>query len=42
MNNNTEYAALILRVGLGAMFLAHGLLKRSSTRSGSRAGQPTS
>ena len=27
MNNNTEYAALILRVGLGAMFLAHGLLK---------------
>ena len=27
MNNNTEYAALILRVGLGAMFVAHGLLK---------------
>ena len=27
MNNNTEYAALILRIGLGAMFLAHGLLK---------------
>ena len=27
MNNNTEYAALILRIGLGAMFLSHGLLK---------------
>ena len=27
MNNNTDYAALILRIGLGAMFLAHGLLK---------------
>ena len=27
MNNKTEYAALILRIGLGAMFLAHGLLK---------------
>ncbi len=27
MNNNTEYAALILRVGLGVMFVAHGLLK---------------
>ncbi len=27
MNNNTEYAALVLRIGLGAMFLAHGLLK---------------
>ena len=23
----TEYAALILRIGLGAMFIAHGLLK---------------
>ena len=27
MNNKTEYATLILRIGLGAMFLAHGLLK---------------
>ena len=27
MNDNSEYAALILRIGLGAMFLAHGLLK---------------
>lgn len=27
MNSNTEYAALILRIGLGTMFLAHGLLK---------------
>lgn len=27
MNNNTDYAALILRVGLGTMFVAHGLLK---------------
>ena len=27
MNNNTEYAALILRIGLGVMFVAHGLLK---------------
>lgn len=27
MNNNTEYAALLLRVGLGLMFVAHGLLK---------------
>ena len=27
MNDKTEYAALILRIGLGAMFLAHGLLK---------------
>ena len=27
MNNNTDYAALILRIGLGAMFIAHGLLK---------------
>ncbi|MEJ2129408.1 MAG: DoxX family protein [Woeseiaceae bacterium] len=27
MNNNTEYAALILRIALGAMFVAHGLLK---------------
>jgi putative oxidoreductase len=27
MNNNTDYAALILRIGLGTMFLAHGLLK---------------
>jgi putative oxidoreductase len=27
MNNNTDYAALILRVGLGVMFVAHGLLK---------------
>lgn len=27
MNNNTEYAALVLRIGLGTMFIAHGLLK---------------
>ena len=27
MNNNTEYAALLLRIGLGVMFVAHGLLK---------------
>ena len=27
MTNNTDYAALVLRIGLGAMFLAHGLLK---------------
>lgn len=27
MNNQTEYAATILRVAVGAMFLAHGLLK---------------
>ncbi|NIL95277.1 MAG: DoxX family membrane protein [Woeseiaceae bacterium] len=27
MPNNTDYAALILRIGLGAMFVAHGLLK---------------
>ena len=27
MTNNTDYAALILRVGLGTMFIAHGLLK---------------
>ena len=27
MNDRTEYAALILRIGLGVMFLAHGLLK---------------
>jgi putative oxidoreductase len=27
MNDKTEYAALILRIGLGVMFLAHGLLK---------------
>jgi putative oxidoreductase len=27
MNNNTDYAALILRIGLGTMFVAHGLLK---------------
>ena len=27
MYSNTDYAALILRIGLGAMFLAHGLLK---------------
>ena len=27
MNDNSQYAALILRIGLGAMFLAHGLLK---------------
>ena len=27
MNNNTDYAALILRIALGSMFLAHGLLK---------------
>jgi putative oxidoreductase len=25
MTHNTDYAALILRVGLGAMFVAHGL-----------------
>ena len=27
MNDKTEYAALILRIGLGVMFIAHGLLK---------------
>ena len=27
MNNSTDYAALILRIGLGSMFIAHGLLK---------------
>jgi putative oxidoreductase len=27
MNDKTGYAALILRIGLGVMFLAHGLLK---------------
>lgn len=27
MNNSQEYAALVLRVGLGLMFIAHGLLK---------------
>ena len=27
MNPNTDYAALVLRLGLGTMFIAHGLLK---------------
>ena len=27
MNDKTEYAAFLLRIGLGAMFIAHGLLK---------------
>jgi putative oxidoreductase len=27
MNNKSDYAALILRIALGAMFVAHGLLK---------------
>jgi putative oxidoreductase len=27
MTQNTHYAALLLRVSLGLMFLAHGLLK---------------
>jgi putative oxidoreductase len=27
MNNHNDYAALVLRLGLGAMFIAHGLLK---------------
>jgi putative oxidoreductase len=27
MNNNTDYAALVLRIALGVMFVAHGLLK---------------
>ncbi len=27
MNNQTEYAATLLRVAVGAMFLSHGLLK---------------
>lgn len=27
MSNNTDFAALILRIGLGTMFIAHGLLK---------------
>jgi putative oxidoreductase len=27
MNANTDYAALLLRIGLGVMFVAHGLLK---------------
>ncbi len=27
MTRNTQYAALILRIALGAMFIAHGLLK---------------
>ena len=53
MNDKTEYAALILRIGLGVMFLAHGLLKLmvfthcrgrpvSSSRSAFRAGLPIS
>jgi len=27
MNNTQDYAAFVLRIGLGAMFIAHGLLK---------------
>ena len=27
MNHNTDIAALLLRIGLGTMFVAHGLLK---------------
>lgn len=27
MTNSQEYAALVLRIGLGIMFIAHGLLK---------------
>jgi putative oxidoreductase len=27
MNNTYDYAALVLRIGLGIMFIAHGLLK---------------
>ena len=27
MNNRIDHAALLLRIGLGAMFVAHGLLK---------------
>ena len=27
MNTNHDYAALLLRIGLGVMFIAHGLLK---------------
>lgn len=27
MSNTNDYAGLILRIGLGAMFIAHGLLK---------------
>lgn len=27
MNNNSDYAALTLRIALGMMFIAHGLLK---------------
>ncbi len=27
MNNQSDYAALVLRIGLGTMFVAHGLLK---------------
>lgn len=27
MTNNSDYAALVLRIALGAMFVAHGLLK---------------
>ena len=27
MTNNSDYGALVLRLGLGAMFVAHGLLK---------------
>ncbi len=27
MNSNVDYAALVLRIGLGTMFIAHGLLK---------------
>ena len=27
MNSNVDYAALVLRLGLGTMFIAHGLLK---------------
>jgi len=27
MNNNVDYAALVLRIALGTMFIAHGLMK---------------
>ena len=27
MTHNSDYAALVLRIGLGTMFIAHGLLK---------------
>jgi uncharacterized membrane protein YphA (DoxX/SURF4 family) len=30
MTNTHEYAGFVLRIGLGAMFIAHGLLRAAS------------